>query len=139
STAPAIVSTTGPCGAGASSSARGGALAASAMTTAKPASAAAIFPFMTMPRLRAAATRRAGRLGVAEPRPDPPLAEVQQDRQNDQVDHDLEAEPVARLELRHRRPREERGDVAGHSLDRRLGAVGVFDLALVERRRHGDL
>ena len=55
---------------------------------------------------------------AADPGPDLLLGEVEQARQQDQEQHDLEAQALARLEVRLRRPRQEGRDVAGVLVDR---------------------
>ena len=56
-------------------------------------------------------------------RPDALLAEIQQHRRHQQIQHDLPTDALALIERRIGRPRQERGDVAGVVIDRWLGAV----------------
>jgi len=69
--------------------------------------------------------------------PDLFLGEIEQARQHDQIDHDLEAEPLALVELRLRRPHQERGNILGILLKRRWEAIVIGHLAGAQRRRDG--
>src|ERR1043165_7649138 len=64
------------------------------------------------------------------------LGEVHQPGEDDQEDHHLEADALARLEMRLGRPHHECGDVPGVLVDRGRAAVGVIDAPVGQRRRH---
>src|SRR5579862_2817091 len=67
------------------------------------------------------------------------LGEVEQPRQHDEEDDDLEADALALHELGLRRPHQERRDVL-RVLDQSLRrAVIVGHLPIGQRRRHGDV
>ena len=85
--------------------------------------------------LRGADAARCGRLHVA---PDLLLGEVQQARQHDQEDHDLEANTLPRLHMRLGRPHQERRHVLGVLRERLRRAVLVGDAAVFHRLRHRD-
>ena len=63
------------------------------------------------------------------------FGEVGKSREHDQEDHHLEADALARLEMRLRHPHQEGRNVARILFGRRRRAVGVFDLAIAERLR----
>src|SRR6266699_3198423 len=75
-------------------------------------------------------------LGLA---PDLLLGEVEQSRQHDQIDHHLQADPLALVEARLGRPHQEGGDVLAILLDRLRRSVLVGDLTIEQRLRHGEV
>src|SRR5215217_3921348 len=81
---------------------------------------------------------------AADAVPDLLLGEVEKPGQEEQEDDHLEAELLARLEMRLGRPHKERRHVLRVLLDR-LGhlrpavlVLGILDLAVAQRLRHGD-
>src|SRR5580700_11666812 len=62
---------------------------------------------------------RSRQLGMMHVVPNFLFGEVQEPGQHDEEDHDLEAEPLARVQRRLRRPHQEGCDVAAILIDRR--------------------
>ena len=67
------------------------------------------------------------------------LGEVQQPGEHDQEDHHLEADALARVEVRLGRPHQEGRDVLGILLHGLRRAVVIGHLPVLQRRRHGDV
>src|SRR3546814_8606630 len=66
--------------------------------------------------------------------PDVPVRQIGQHREDEQEEEDGIADLDTLDQLRLGGPDEERGDVLGHLIDRRLGAVGIGHLPLGQRR-----
>ena len=75
---------------------------------------------------------------MSDLRPHPALGGVEQSRQDDQEDDDPEAGALAHIELRLRHPHQESRHVLRILFLRGRSAVGIIDLPVGERRRHGD-
>src|SRR5580700_4262866 len=70
--------------------------------------------------------------------PDLFLGEIHQSREHDQENHDLEADALARVELRLSRPHQERGNILGILLDGCRRTIVVGDVAILNGWRHLD-
>src|SRR5437660_11365030 len=75
--------------------------------------------------------------GVLDRRPYLLLGEVEKAGQNDEEDHYLEADALARLQMRLGDPHQEGGDVLGVLVDLGGRLVGILDEPVGKRWGHG--